>query len=229
LIEWNLFFFGYYEVEITNIIRRLFRPGFVALDVGANIGCHTLVMGHAAQAEGKILAIEPHPIVLEKLTENIRLNRLKNIKPIPCALSDTPGIQTIYSASTRYHNQGEASLYAENTATTNQYQVEVKTLDALVQEEDLKRLDFIKIDTQGSEIPILSEARQSIETFLPYIVFEYSWHHWQGAKTSMVSCQRFFDELGYLLYTIKPGFLEKVGHRLLDDANVLAVPPLRKE
>lgn len=80
-IEWVLFFYGEYEPGLTDLVKRICKPGYVAVDVGANIGTLTLIMGELVGESGRVIAIEPQPEEYDKLVENIALNRMRQVKP----------------------------------------------------------------------------------------------------------------------------------------------------
>src|SRR5271165_3132248 len=67
-------FLGLYERSTTRAIRRWVRPGFIALDVGANIGTHTLELARQVGSMGKVFAFEPTFFAHSKLLRNLALN-----------------------------------------------------------------------------------------------------------------------------------------------------------
>ena len=121
-LEWLIFFYGYHEPGLTRQIKRFFRPGFVAFDVGANVGSHTLTMSDRAGEDGKIFAFEPNPKAHQRLMENIALNRIRNIETLSCALSDAAAEEKLFVPVEGTSNRGVASLYRENV---NYQRVEV--------------------------------------------------------------------------------------------------------
>lgn len=93
-IYWGLL--GEFEPHIRTLIRRYLRPGMVAVDVGANIGLHTLQMARAVGPQGRVYAVEPAPDNLKYLKRNIALNRLSQVEVLPWAASSEHGIQEFY-------------------------------------------------------------------------------------------------------------------------------------
>ncbi len=221
-----IFFYGHYEPELTNLIRCIVKPGFVVLDVGANIGCHTLIMGKLAEDHGRVLAFEPHPQVFAVLSENVMLNRLTNIKLLQCALGDVQSKLALYSGPSHLANFGGSSLHAGNVANQGYaISVTVRTVDEIVRLDDLSRLDLIKIDTEGHELPVLLGARESIRQYRPHIIFEYDSRTWGNAGLSVSSAKDFFAELNYILYIVeREGHLTRVESSWPASINILAVP-----
>src|SRR5271165_6032794 len=73
LIDSSIYYTGAFEPETTAAIRRLVRTGFVALDIGANVGCHTLRMAKLVGTAGRVFAFEPMPWARAKLQKNLSL------------------------------------------------------------------------------------------------------------------------------------------------------------
>jgi FkbM family methyltransferase len=225
-IEWVLFFYGEYEPGLTDLVRRVCKFGYIAVDVGANIGTLTLILGEVVGEGGRVIAIEPQPEEYEKLVENIALNRMAQVKPIRCALSDSPGRLTLYSPDQTDANRSKSSLYAANVGQgALEIPVEVTTLDALLSAERCKRLDLLKIDTEGHEWKVLLGAQESIKQYRPYVIFEYDQRTWQNAGAEFALAQQFFADLNYSLYVIQDeGWLTRLQYGLPQSANLLAVP-----
>jgi FkbM family methyltransferase len=228
-IESDIFFYGYYEPETIRLIKRLIRSGFVAIDVGANIGSHTLIMGALVQSQGSVLAIEPHPTVFGRLVDNIRLNRLEQVRLYQGALDEFVGKAVLYSKPETFPNQGMANMYPGGWKpdTLQEIPITVQTLDNLVQAAGYTRLDFIKIDTEGNEYQVILGGRESIRKYLPYVLFEYADWTWKKLGIAFDSCRAFFADLNYTLYVTHPHTLSRLGSTVPPSANILAVPPLR--
>jgi len=87
-VDWNITFFGTYEPEIRMIFRAVLPAGGAALDIGANVGWHTLLMASLVGSNGRVLAAEANPAVRQRLLENLSLNRFKQAEVLPCAIAD---------------------------------------------------------------------------------------------------------------------------------------------
>ncbi len=226
-LEWMIFFYGYHEPGLTRQIQRIFQPGFVAFDVGANVGSHSLIMSDRAGKDGKIFAVEPNPVAAQRLRENIALNQLDNIVVLSSAFSDTPGEKKLFVPVEGTSNRGVASLYPENVNYQRvEVPVEVITMDEVVRERGLSRLDFIKIDTEGNELKVLRGARNCIAKYRPLIVFEYDLRSWSNSATDFAVAKEYFSGLNYSLSVIGPRSLTTVGDDLPVTGNILAAPKL---
>ena len=81
----------YCEGEI-DIFRQLLRPGDVAVDVGANIGALTLGMARVVQSAGAVVAFEPQRVIYDILCNNLRLNKIANVRALRQAVGSEPGV-----------------------------------------------------------------------------------------------------------------------------------------
>ncbi len=201
-VDWNIYFFGYYSKNEIGLIKKTFKDGFVSFDVGANIGTHTLIMSKASKKNGRVLAFEPHPGIRQKLENNINLNNINNIKIFQAALSDKPGKMTLYSFDENVSDKGTSSLYPKDYLT-EKFEIEVSTIDEIAKKENLKRLDFIKIDTRGSDFPAILGATESIKKFKPAILFEYNKGAWTDAGHKWEDVWNFFKQNNYQLALLK--------------------------
>jgi FkbM family methyltransferase len=186
-IEWCVFFMGAYEPEILAVLRQSVRPGRTAVDVGANIGTHTLAM---AAAGARVVAFEPNPRVFTRLQTNIALNPQCKIAARATAVSDFVGRVVLYDIVTG-NNEGLASL--KRAPGMQPIDVPCTTLD----NEHLVDVGLIKIDIEGFEAPVLAGARQLLMDQHPIIVFEYNQDRWMQAGHSLEEVRTFLASVGY--------------------------------
>ena len=225
-VEWELFFRGYYEKWVIDVIKKLVHEGDVAVDAGANIGTHTLILAKLVGASGGVFAFDPDPKSVKRLTENITLNHLTHVKILQSGLSDKEGSIRLFSYGNEMLDQGTASLYELPKLHKTSIEVPVQTLDRFVQHEGVRRFDFIKIDTRGSDFPIIRGARKTIEKFRPHIIFEYNRDNWERSHSQWEDAKTFFDANNYLLYLV-----DQKGAHFIEQAtdaktsyNILAIP-----
>lgn len=215
-IEWSIFFFGHYEPGLSRFLRQNLRPGSRALDIGANIGCHTLIMAAAAGADGQIHAFEPHPEAADRLEANLALNRIRNCRLRREAVGDRPG-KALLHAPAGPQSPGVSSLYRANIAgEAREIPVPVTTLDAFAEESGLSSLDLIKIDTEGNELRVIRGGRRLISSLRPLLVFEYSPRTWAAAGESFGETRGLLAEIGYRLELLPGGKGDLSGDRSAD-------------
>jgi len=159
--------YGIFEVATLRLMHRLVRPGHVVVDVGANIGYHTLTLSRLVGPNGKVLAFEPHPVTRARLEANLAANDCHNVNVFPIALSDREGAGKLFEP-TETAAHGQSSLRARGEWRA----VDCRTapLDALL--SDLPRLDLIKIDVEGAEGLVLAGAREILQRFRPHVIIE---------------------------------------------------------
>lgn len=142
-----------------------FRPAEeeVVVDVGAHIGRYTLL---GAKAGARVVSIEPDPSNFQMLESNVRLNKLKGVSLHRAGLSNRSGVRQLVLSEGP--NRGTSSL--DDTPGSNGDQppaarripVDCLSLDALVEQERIRRIDWLKIDAEGHEAQVLEGAAQSL-------------------------------------------------------------------
>jgi FkbM family methyltransferase len=215
-IEWSIFFYGSYEKKMMSLIQKYITPESVCVDIGANIGLHTLELSRGKQ----VFAFEPEPSVAKKLEKNIALNGVENAKVIPLALSDKSGEAILHTFADKNANEGSASLYLGHSGETKDVIIQMTRLDDYF--ENLTRLDFIKIDTEGNDLKVLLGGRNIINRLRPIIIFEWHRKSWLEAGNTFEDARSFLNGLNYKLFNIMEDSLsEQIDAEF---ANILALP-----
>ena len=192
----------------------------MVIDVGANVGAHTLTMAKYAP-EGHVLACEPLPQVNEQLVTNIELNDFRNIDVHPVAIGLRDGSARLHFPKDQA-NLGMASFLPLGDWPS----IEVKTvsLDTLVAGAELERVDLIKVDVEGLEGSVLLGAQSVITTFRPTLIFEYQETYWREANFSLVDVIGSLTKLDYELAAIGSRDLTPLTTPYPPYMNVLAIP-----
>lgn len=149
--------------------RKIKNP-FI-LDIGANTGIYCLlpVLNRAIRG----YAFEPNPEVYKILKNNIILNELQNnIETIPIALSDRKGTVTLKIPATGTDSGLSCIGYPQRFQSWHEASVPMDTLDNVAKWKKISRVDLIKIDTEGCELPIVLGGEQLIRTTFPDILLE---------------------------------------------------------
>lgn len=159
------------EVELGSrlLIQRLLKPGDVFIDVGANIGMHTVAAARALQGKGKVIAFEPYEAVMRCLQKSVWMNGVSDVVEYQCtALSNSVGQTNLYLAGTTGHN----TIYPNTTSSDKKIleqafvSVPVTTLDKATEKHPFANL--IKIDAEGAELAIM-EGGISLLNLNPHI------------------------------------------------------------
>jgi len=203
-IEWVIFFKGFYEKSLIKTVKKFFPKGGVFVDVGANIGCISLI---AAKTAKQVIAIEPISWIAERLQNNFNLNNLTNTKVIQCVASDKKGVVPFYCPFGDKINDGMGSLYKDRSKG-KEIKIEMKTLDEILGDT---KVDFIKIDTEGHDKNVIMGAKEIIKKNRPFIVYEYAEDSEGFSEISQKEVSSFLCGLGYEL-------------KWIDGINMLCIP-----
>ncbi len=156
LVYWPIYTGLGYEPEATHVMRRLLRAGDVVVDVGANFGWYATLFAQLV-ASGRIYAFEPVPDTYARLLENLALNDMTGkVTAVQAAVSDAAGSCPIYTFE---RGSAYASLSTLGEARYRTVEVPKLTLDAWLSSAGVGRVDFLKCDTEGSELMVLKGAR----------------------------------------------------------------------
>ncbi len=161
---------GLYEKEnlglLLELLKKITTP--VVMDIGANIGNHTLAFSTAAN---KVLAFEPLPSVYALLDSNVKENKLANVQTFPFALSDQEEEATIYMV--KEGNVG-ASSFDKRDDNVEAVTVSKKIGDQVFSQTGIKKLDLVKIDVEAHEVYVLRGLKQTLQQHKPIITMEWN-------------------------------------------------------
>lgn len=151
-IATSLLRWGLYEKYETALFKKLVKDGMVVVDVGANIGYFTILASRLAGVKGKVFAFEPEPYNFDLLRKNVEENRCSNVTTIKKAVFSKSGLMKLFLEENNLggHSLSEAAVYKMAGSTT----IEAISLDEFFEDKHLK-VDFIKLDAEGSEMAIL--------------------------------------------------------------------------
>ncbi|QBI52897.1 FkbM family methyltransferase [Streptomonospora litoralis] len=214
------------EREVAGL-AEIVRPGDVCLDAGAEYGLYTFTLADLAGPGGRVVAVEPLPGPAAFLRSAARALGAGNVRVLRRALAAEEGAGTLSLPVRRglpVHGRAfltagaqgagpNAEFGAERTVTTP-----VTTLDSLVGELGLDRLDFVKADVEGAELAVLDGGRQTLRTHRPALLLEIEDRHLAkyGARAADVAER--LAELGYRMRvrvgrTWRPADRVREGHR----------------
>ncbi len=214
-VEYYVLSNGEYETEVAKIITMSLAPGFVALDIGANIGIQSMRMSRCVGESGKVYSFEPLAHLQEKFKQNIALNSCGNIKLFPWALSDKAETLSM-KVDVKDWNQGAFTLSDLSHAGTPQ-QITIKVPDEVDEIKNAERIDLVKIDVEGFEYHVLRGLGSTLKKHRPRIIFEYDARYWTRTGQQIADCIAYLKHLDYAIYQTTP-----VGCELLTDmANVV--------
>jgi FkbM family methyltransferase len=148
------------EADVYEEIIARLPDGGLFVDVGANVGLHTILAAFHMGQSGKVLAVEPVPANLELLRKNLQLNGLLDMCQIfPFALTETGDLSIRMTVEPGLSPAASISPTGRNTE--NSISVATKTLDDICEAAE-KIPDLIKIDVEGAEHEVLKGARRTL-------------------------------------------------------------------
>lgn len=162
--------YGTFELAELEFARSRLRPGDDAMDIGANVGIFSVVMGAAVGRSGRVFAFEPAPGNIVRLKKNLERNGLDHAQLFPCALGEADGQMTLHLATDpAYPSLLEVqSGLADGTSVS----VPVRRLDAVWEEAGRPRIGFVKMDVEGAEAAVIRGATGLLGTCHPTMLIE---------------------------------------------------------
>jgi len=201
-IDLSIYLLGLFEWSTVSAYRRLVRPDDVVLDIGANIGAHTLHLARCVGPGGKVVAFEPTAFAFAKLVANVGLNPtlaprilLEQVMLVEKSGAGlVPGIYSSWPLNSRHdlHQKHGGRLKRTDGAS-------VATLDEYLDRAKIGNVHLVKMDIDGYECPVLRGSVTTLKRERPLIIMEL-------APFTMVetghSLEELLDILGTLGYTL---------------------------
>lgn len=154
-----------FEPELRWAIDHL-KPGAVFIDVGANVGAFTLHCAKRVGPNGKVISFEPGDGAYEKLHSNVKANAFEGrIELLKAGAGDKDCTMVLAG-------NHEAWFTLHLSEEGDGPSVQVRSIDSVVREKQLKRVDLIKVDAEGFEPQVFQGAIETISRFKPAIIFE---------------------------------------------------------
>jgi FkbM family methyltransferase len=157
------------EIEARFLSCCLLKPGGI-VEVGANMGGHTVGLAKAAAARGEEMAVfEPQPVIFQNLCANLALNGLHNVRAWPFACGDETGTLSFPRQDYgRLGNFGGVSM-SDTGEEPGRVTVPCVRLDDFLGEEAVA---LIKIDVEGFELAVLRGADETLRSHRPILYVE---------------------------------------------------------
>ena len=194
--------------EWVNWDKRVYlsfvRRGGIVLDIGANVGAHTVFLSHLVGARGRVIAFEPLPANVAAFKETVRRRaRHANISISCAAVGDSALNERTATMKVPAGDLTQASLVVQAAGSwegTDYTEVEVPvvSLDGNTEVESVTHLDLVKIDVEGGELGVLRGASRVLMRHLPLIYCE-AYEKWEAAfGYSPADLIEFARSLGYI-------------------------------
>ena len=203
-IKKHIYFQGYFEWAETNFIRSALRPGQVFVDVGANIGWHTLVAANRVGPSGFVHAFEPVSKTFDELQGNVALNKFENVSLRQIGLSDVDGEIEIYG--NKEDDSGGNTMFGGPDHSLIEV-IRTRRGDDMLSELGIEKVHLLKVDVEGAEMHVLRGlGRFFDEGRIEAMMLEINAPHLRAAGTSPQAVLDFVQGKGFLVNDIKnPG------------------------
>jgi FkbM family methyltransferase len=221
--------FGVYESAETAFFCSVCKPGMTFLDIGANIGYYAALASGRIGPQGRMIALEPDPENFRYLQQNVAANGAAHALCFQKAAAGENGVLRLH---VNRENRGDNRLYA-NDLCDSSFEVEVTTVDALLEGCGVESVDLVKIDVQGFEGHVLRGMTRTIQRSGNLILLTEFWPFGlRSAGTRPEDVLAGLEQAGLRLYeltekgnleplTDKVGFIERHGGRKY--ANIVAL------
>ncbi len=157
--------YGEFSAGETELFRRIVLPGMLVVEVGANIGAHTVELSRMVGPQGGVIAFEPQLIVFQTLCANLALNSCANVHAIHAAIGAEAGEITVpFLAPDRPNNFGGLSLIG----ATEGERVTLRRLDDF----GLPACHVLKLDLEGMEVEAIKGGAATIAAHRPMMYVE---------------------------------------------------------
>lgn len=194
-------YLGVYERDTVAALARLAAPGHTVIDIGANVGAQALPLAERIGPSGRLIAVEPTDSAMARLRANLDLNpalaeRTVLVHRALGAAGDAPA--GAYYSKWPLAAQGQSHPVHQGVAERSS--APCSTLDDLVDELGLSRVDLIKLDVDGYELPVLRGASATLKGHHPTVVMEVCPYLLQERGERPTALTQALREHGYRLY-----------------------------
>jgi FkbM family methyltransferase len=205
-IDFSIWLLGSFEPETVRCYQRLVKAGDVVLDIGANIGAHTLLLAQLVGRTGKVIAFEPTDYAFSKLLRNRALNPelADRIQCLQYMLVESEAQESLtpslYSSWPLKNDEDLHRLHQGRLMTTTG--ASAVTLDSAIASIEPDRVDCIKLDIDGFECGMLRGAREVLTRWHPVIIMELAPYVLEEQGASLEELVRLLQEYGYALHDL---------------------------
>jgi len=160
----RLYFYGDFEKKELEICKRFIGKDSTVIDIGANIGIHTIFFSKLATS-GKVVSFEPQLTIFDTLLRNVR--KLENVIPIDIAINSQSMLTEFFIAKDNAYSSLKDTKRKEILARKF-----VMTLPFDTMSGAFRKIDFIKIDVEGLEHEVIQSMPDTLRTHKPVLFVE---------------------------------------------------------
>ena len=185
-------------LPLENFLMRYLVDWMVYLDVGTNNGYYYALKVAKRFQNAAVYAFEPDARILYHLRKNVQFNALHNVVVVPRALADHvgPARMTAYLGASNF-------LVLDDATSLITVETECTMLDTFVAENNITKIDLIKVDIEGGEHNFLKGARGSLIKFNPIMILELNDDLLKRSKSSAEEVIAFLVDLNYRCFRVR--------------------------
>jgi FkbM family methyltransferase len=220
-----------WEVAEQEVMRSVVSLGQMVLDIGANLGLHSVLLSKLVGLTGRLHAFEPNPALLATL--RLTIAGLGNATLHPFALSSRAGTATFFVPAD--HQKGSLADWLEPFGgSATPVACEQRRLDDLVRDGTVPQPDFIKCDVEGAELLVFEGARSTLDRRdAPIVLFEANAYNARGFGFSLLDARDFLRALSLPHYhffeVLEAGGCLPLHTVRTQHLNILAVPDSKRQ
>jgi FkbM family methyltransferase len=206
-IDFSIYLLGGFEPKTLKLYKKIIKKGDTVLDIGANIGSHTLPLALYTGKSGKVFAFEPTEYAVTKMRKNINLNKDLSshisVHQVMLVEDENERLESdIYSSWPLFHDGKR--IHPEHKGQLMETKGAVAlTLDHMVKKLQINMIDFIKLDVDGHEYSVLMGGKETLKTSAPIILMEFAPYLFDAEEFEKILV--FLKKLDYSLFDANTG------------------------
>jgi FkbM family methyltransferase len=196
-------YLGMYERQTRAALRQLVSPGSLVLDIGANIGAHTLALAQLVGPKGQVLAFEPTDYAFQKLGRNLSLNPqlVSRVTAYHCFLAASDSGEVPPAVYSSWPLVGEDGLHTKHLGRSMETgAARASRLDTILAQFSDRKVQLVKLDVDGFECDVLRGATSLLREMRPIFVMEIAPYVLEERGSTLEEFLSFFTQDGYSLY-----------------------------
>jgi FkbM family methyltransferase len=209
-IDFAIFLGNIYERQTKAALRKLVSPASLVLDIGANIGAHTLHLAKLVGPDGRVMAFEPTDFAFRKLRRNLDLNPSlgSRVEACHCFLTANDGADVPNAIYSSWPLAVETGLHPKHLGREMQTEsAQARSLDSILSERADRKVQLVKLDVDGFECDVLGGATSMLRDMRPVFVMELAPYVLEERGASLDQLLSYFIPNGYVFYderTLRP-------------------------
>lgn len=230
-IDFAIYLANIYERQTRAALHKLVAPGSLVLDIGANIGAHTLNLAQLVGPNGRVIAFEPTDYAFRKLSRNLELNPELGSRVTAChcfltGADDNRVPPAIYSS---WPLTEEAGLHAKHLGREMRTEAaRARSLDSALAELADRKVQLVKLDVDGFECDVLRGATALLRDTRPIFVMELAPYVLEERGASLDEFVSYFVTNGYSFYDERnhkplPSSAAELRRMIADGAGINAI------